>query len=93
MEIQKAYKIRGVQYVSTARPNRVGGGAALTLITDSPLSLRQLTPPNPKQLEICWGMLKLKQPTSELRSILLCSFYSPPNSRKQNALIEHISEA
>ena len=51
-----------------------------------------MTPPNPKQLEICWGMLKLKQPTSELKSILLCSFYSPPNSRKRTALIDHISE-
>ena len=92
LEIQKAYELQGVQYISTARSNRVGGGAALTLLTKSPFSLKQLTPPNPKQLEICWGLLKLKNPTSELKSILACSFYSPPNSRKQTALLDHISD-
>ena len=92
LEIQRAYELRGVQYISTARPDRVGGGAALTLLTDSAFSLKHLTPPNPKKLEICWGILKLKNPTSELKSILLCSFYSPPNSRKQTALLEHISD-
>ena len=55
-------------------------------------TLKQITPPNPKQLEICWALLKLKNPTSELKSILLCSFYSPPNSRKQTALLDHISD-
>ena len=92
IEIQRAYELRGVQYISTARPDRVGGGAALTLLIESPFTLKQITPPNPKQLEICWALLKLKNPTSELKSILLCSFYSPPNSRKQTALLDHISD-
>ena len=92
LEIKKAYELRGVLYISTARPDRVGGGAAITLLEDSPFSLKQLTPPNPRKLEICWGMLKLKNPTSEIKMILLCSFYSPPNSRKQTALLEHICE-
>ena len=67
IEIQRAYELRGVQYISTARPDRVGGGAALTLLIESPFTLKQITPPNPKQLEICWALLKLKNPTSELK--------------------------
>ena len=92
IEIEKAYELRGVEYISTARPDRVGGGAAITLLRESPFSIKKLTPPNPRKLEVCWGMLKLKKPTSELKSILLCSFYSPPNSRKQTVLIEHICD-
>ena len=40
IEIEKAYELRGVMYISTARPDRVGGGAAITLLRESPFSLK-----------------------------------------------------
>ena len=61
IEIEKAYELRGVEYISTARPDRVGGGAAITLLRESPFSIKKLTPPSPRKLEVCWGMLKLKK--------------------------------
>ena len=42
-------------------------------------------------LEIYWGILKPKAPTSRIKSIIVCSFYSPPRSKKKAALINHIA--
>ena len=91
-QLKKAYELKGVSYISTPRSDRTGGGAAITLLSESPFTLTQLFPANPQKLEVCRGLLKLKNVTGELRSILLCSFYNLPNSRKQRALLDHISE-
>ena len=40
--IEEALTIHGIQYISTPIPNRRGGGAAITLISDSPFVLTQL---------------------------------------------------
>ena len=69
-------------------------GAAITLISDSPFVLTKLEPSvfsGEDSLEVCWGLLKPKTPTGHIKSIIVCSFYIPPNSRKKSALIEHIS--
>ena len=34
--VEEALEIHGIQYISTPRPNRRGGGVAITLISDSP---------------------------------------------------------
>ena len=93
-KIEEALEIHGIQYISTPRPKRRGGGAAITLIRDSPFVLTQLDPTCMSvddSLEVCWGLLKPKQPTGPIKCIIVCSFYIPPNSRKKSALIEHIS--
>ena len=93
-KIEEALEIHGIQYISTPRPNRRGGGAAITLIRDSPFVLTQLDPSCMSvddSLEVCWGLLKPKQPTGPIKSIIVCSFYIPPYSKKKSALIEHIS--
>ena len=92
--IEEALEIHGIQYISTPRPNRRGGGAAITLIRDSPFALTKLDPSCMSvddSLEVCWGLLKPKQPTGPIKCIIVCSFYIPPYSKKKSALIEHIS--
>ena len=90
--MEKVYELKGVSYLSTPRDDRTGGGAAITLLNESDFKITQLFPPNPNKVEVCWCLLKLKHPTKSLKTILLCCFYSPPNSRKQTYLIDHISE-
>ena len=90
--IEKVYELKGVSYFSTPRDDRSGGGAAITLINQSEFTVTQLYPANPHKVEVCWCLLKFKHPMKSLQSILLCCFYSPPNSRKQTRLIDHISE-
>ena len=92
--IEEALELHGIQYVSTPRLNRRGGGAAITLIVDSPFVLTKLdnnTMAGEQSLEVCWGLLKPKSPTGHIKTLIVCAFYLPPNSRKKSALIEHIS--
>jgi hypothetical protein len=92
--IEEALEIYGIQYISTPRPNRRGGGAAITLIRDSPFVLSKLdisVMSGATPLEVCWGHLKPKSPTGHIKSIIVCAFHLPPNSRKKSALLEHIS--
>ena len=91
-QLEKAYELKGVKFISTPWSDQAGGGVGITVLNGSPFNLQQLFPANPRKLEVCWGLLKLKNPTSDLKSILLCSFYSPPSSRQQTVLIDHITD-
>ena len=44
----------------------------------------------PRALEVCWGILRPTKATSNPLKIILCCFYSPPNSKQKSALIDHI---
>ena len=45
----------------------------------------------PKPIEVVWGLLRPKKVVVSMSKIILCSFYSPPNSKKNNLLIDHIT--
>ena len=73
---------------------RRGGGVAITLISDSPFTLTKLDIDdfeNDSPLEVCWGIVKPRQPTGQIKSIIVCSFYCPPRSRKKTDLLNHIT--
>ena len=92
--IEELLEIQGINYISTPRPGRRGGGVAITLLCDSPFSLTKLdhySLPGDKSLEVCWGLVKPKNPTGHIKTIIVCAFYSPPNSKKKSALAKHIS--
>ena len=93
-KVEEALEIQGIKYISTPRRGRRGGGAAITLIADSPFTLTQLHPSplnGTDSLEVCWGLLRPNTPSGHIRNIIVCSFYSPPNSRKKKALIQHLT--
>ena len=74
--IEEALEIHEIQYISTPRPNRLGGGAAITLICDSPSVLTKLDIPamsGNQPLEVCWGLLKPRTPTGHIKSIIVCN--------------------
>ena len=87
--IEEAFELEGVQYISNPRPNR-GGGAAITLLC-SDFTLSKLDVVIPKNLEVVWGLVRPNVPTPEFKGIIVCSFYSVPNSRRKGQLIEHIT--
>ena len=68
--IEEALEIHGIQYISTPRPNRRVGGAAITLIRESPFVLTKLdisVMSGDLSLELCWGLLKPKMPTGHIK--------------------------
>ena len=92
--IEKAFELHGIEYISTPRPNRRGGGVAVTLISSSPFVLTKLdiAPQfETKQLEVCWGLVKPKNPTGPIKTLIICAFYLPPYSKVKSALVQHIS--
>ena len=44
----------------------------------------------PHKLEAVWGLLKCKAPDAWFKKIIVCSFYSPPRSRKNQKLTDHL---
>ena len=88
--IEEALELEGIKYISNPRPNRRGGGAAITLI-EGEFTLTRLDVITPPSLEVVWGLVKPKVPTTTFKGIIVCSFYSVPHSRTKTKLIEHIT--
>ena len=44
----------------------------------------------PSGLEVIWGLVKPKSPESMFKTIIICSFYSPPAKGKNSSLADHI---
>ena len=80
--------MKGLKYISTPRPS--GWGGAAIIANQEKFSLEKLNIPIPHNLEIIWGLLKPKSEEADLKKIILCSFYSPPNSIKSLKLTDHI---
>ena len=89
--IEEMLEMQGIKYFSTPRPGAKRGGGAAIAVRPDKFTVSKLNISIPKPLEIVWGLLRPIEPTGQIRKIILCSFYSPPNSRKNNALIDHIS--
>ena len=90
-KIEEALEIHGIIYISNPRPKRRGGGAAITLCDPkSQFTLSKLPIHVPQDIEVCWGLVKPRTPGS-IKEIVICSFYSPPHSKKKTKLVEHIS--
>ena len=78
-------------YISTPRLSaKRGGGAAIVASTETFL-ITKLNIPNPKNVEVVWGLLRPKNITGKITKIITCCFYSPPRSKKKTALIEHLT--
>ena len=81
----------GVKYISTPRPGpQRGGGAAIAVRTEK-FTISKLNIQIPKSVEVVWGLLKPKDISGKISVIIACCFYSPPRSRKNTTLLDHIT--
>ena len=61
------------------------------MVDQTHYTLDRLDITNPDKVEMCWGILRPKQPEGcTIKQYILGVFYCPPNSRKKNKLITHI---
>ena len=88
-EIEKMLQMEGLKYISTPRTSKRGGGAAIVVNTEK-FSLEKLEVNIPHKLEVVWGLMRPKKVTSKMREIIICAFYSPPNSKKNSKLLDHM---
>ena len=92
-EIEKLLEIDGYQYISAPRPKnhqgRSYGGAAI-VVNKRNYSCEKLNILVPNNLEVVWSLVKPKNQLTKFKKILACSFYSPPNKKKNSKMADHI---
>ena len=44
----------------------------------------------PQNLEVVWGLLRPKNPGAKFKTIIVCSFYSPPKKNKNSKMADHL---
>ena len=59
-------------------------------ICSEKFSIEKLDIQVPNKLEVIWGLLNPKNLPSKYKNIIVCSFYSPPDSRKNSKLTNHL---
>ena len=91
-EIEEMLEIDGLKYLSKSRPSTKRGGGVALITNLKKFSIEKLDVCIPNNLEVIWGLLKPKHPPagSEYKNIIVCCFYSPPNSRKNSKLGDHL---
>ena len=90
-KLEELLELKGIKYISTPRPGaQRGGGAAIAVRLDM-FSISKLNIPLPRAVEVVWGLLKPKTVTGNISTIIVCCFYSPPRSRKNRVMIDHLT--
>ena len=88
-ELEKMLNMDGLKYISTPRMTKRGGGAAI-VVSLKKFSLEKIEVLNPDKVEVVFGLLRPKKTTSNIKEIIIAAFYSPPKSRKNPLLLDHL---
>ena len=87
-EIEKMLQMDGLKYISTRRTTKRGGGAAI-VVNLRKFSVEKIPVIIPNNLEVVWGLMRPKT-SSTIREIIVAAFYSPPKSKKNSQLLDHL---
>ena len=90
-KISTLLELDGLKYISAPRPN--GWGWAAIIVNQEKFSVEKLNISIPYNLEVVWGLVKPKDESAKFKKIIVCSFYSPPNSKKNLKLGDHSADA
>ena len=90
-KLEEMLEIHGIKYISTPRPGAQRGGGAAIAVRLEKFTISKLNIAKPKSVEVVWGLLKPKTASGKFSTIIVCCFYSPPRSRKNSILIDHIT--
>ena len=88
MEIEGMLQMHGLKYISTPRPS--GWGGAAIIVNQENYLLEKLNIIIPYKLEVVWGLVTCKSEDARFKKLIACSFYSPPQSRKNQKLTDHL---
>ena len=91
LRLEELLEINGIKYISTPRPGAQRGGGAAIAVRLEKFTISKLNIPLPRSVEVVWGLLKPKVVTGKIHTIIVCCFYSPPRSRKNHVLIDHLT--
>ena len=89
-EIEKMLEIEGLKYISTPRASYKRGGGCAIVAHLPQFSLEKIDVTIPRSVEVVYGLLRPRNPTTELREIIAVAFYCPPKPRSKSKLLDHI---
>ena len=92
--IEKLLEENGLQFISCPRPSSKRGGGCAVIINLKGFTVEKLPLLVPHKLEVVWCLVRpkaLSQGTT-FKEIIVASFYSPPNYRKNSLLLQHLIE-
>ena len=69
-KIEEMFQMKGISYISTPRPNRRGGGSAITC-DDRNFYIKEIKIPNPNNLEVTFAAARPKSTQSPQFTIIL----------------------
>ena len=90
-KLETMLEFGGIKYISTPRPGPQRGGGAAIAVRTKKFNITKLNIHIPKPIEVVWGLLRPKIVSGKISVIIACCFYSPPRSRKNPTLLEHIT--
>ena len=90
-KLEELFELDGIEYISTPRPGGQRGGGAAIAVRPENFSISKLNIAIPRSVEVVWGLVRPKTPSRTCSTIIACCFYSPPKSRKNAVLIDHIT--
>ena len=92
-KVEEMLEIDGLKYISCgSRPSGKRGGGVAILIDSKKMTIENLQIHVPNNLEVLWAMVRPKElcPGAKFKEYVVCSFYSPPSSRKNKKLLDHL---
>ena len=92
-KVEEMLEMDGLKYLSCgSRPSGKRGGGVAILIDSTKLNIEKLQIHVPNNLEVLWTIVRPKeiQPGSKFKEYVVCSIYSPPSSRKNRKLLDHL---
>ena len=92
-EMEKMLEFEGLKYISAPRPKNSKGtsyGGVALIVNTTKFSCEKLNVIVPSNLEVIWCLVRPKTQSTIFKSIIACSFYSPPNKKKNTKMADHI---
>ena len=80
-EITKMSEVEGLKYISTPRASYKRGGGCAIVAHLPKFSLENIDVTIPRSVEVVYGLLRPKQPSTQIREIIAVAFYSPPERK------------
>ena len=90
--IEKMLEEHGLAFKSCPRPSTKRGGGSAVIVNTRKFSVEKLPVLVPHKLEVVWCLVRPKEvnKSTPFKEIIVTSFYSAPNYRKNNKLVQHL---
>ena len=92
-QLERKLHLHGFEFIANPRLNKRGGGVAIVVNLNKGYTVKKLEvncSMGGNRLEVVWALVTPPQPVGQYKTFICASFYSPPRSRLNDRLLEHL---